>query len=148
MITFGELFREGQKINPLDNGAFARLNAQEALSGSGITFRSSEVPELPRNGAIIGIAFYSLADLSLIDELVIARRDKNLSHSGSESVVLFDVLTCKSMGDFEQLIPGIGPVYHTPVVGIWKEGQLVETGTGAKGRMLLSRLYNLKEGRP
>lgn len=145
-MTFVDLFREGQKIDPLDNGRYASSKAQEVLSANEITFRTDLGPTAIENGATVGIAFYSVPDLELLDQLVLACRSK--TGSGSESVVIFDVLGCKAMGDFELLIPGIGPVYQTPVVGIWKDGKLVEKGTGAKGRMLLSKKYKLEEQAP
>jgi hypothetical protein len=137
MMTFVELFREGQKIDPLDNGTYARSKAQEVLSANGVTFTTDLSSTSIVNGAMVGIAFYSLPDLELLDQLVLACGSK--TGSDSESVLVFDVLDCKGMRDFEQLIPGIGPVYQTPVVGLWKDSKLIEKGTGAKGRMLLSK---------
>ena len=148
MTTFAELFREGHELNALNNGMFAKINAREALSGSGIILVSDEKNISIQNGSLIGVAFYSLPDMELLDQLVSTFREKNLSHKEPEPILVFDVLRCKTMRDFELLIPGIGSVYHTPVVGIWKEGQLVEKSAGAEGRMLLSRLYNLKEQLP
>lgn len=72
MITFKELFRHGHKRNALDNGTFARTNAQEVLAGSGIAITSDiKRPISIQDGSLIGIAFYSLPDLELLDQLVI-----------------------------------------------------------------------------
>jgi hypothetical protein len=135
MTTFGSLFREGQKIDPLDNGMLARSKAQEVLAGSDMLLWADGSAMPIQNGATIGIAFYSLPDLEFLDRLVLAR--PNIAGSSSESIAIFDVLSCKTMEDFEKFIPGIGAVYQTPVVGIWKNGCVVEKGIGAKGRMLL-----------
>ena len=133
MMTFAELFREGQKSKSLDNGELARSKAKELLSSHGITLKTDLTPISLEAGAVVGIAFYSLPDLKFLDQLVLACRDKKLGNS----VIVFDVLSCKTMTDFEKLIPGVGSVYQTPVVGIWRDGELVETGIGAKGRMLV-----------
>ena len=124
-------------MNPLDNGQLARSKAQDVLSGCGIAFTDDVNPSSMRNGITVGIAFYSRSDLELPDQLVRARRKRSVADS--TSAVLFDVLSCRRMEDFEKFIPGIGSVYQTPAFGIWKNGQVLETGTGARGRMLLSQ---------
>jgi hypothetical protein len=133
-LTFTSLFWEGQQLNPLDCGQFARSKAEEVLTRSGIGFSEPRHQFSLRNGALIGIAFYSRDDLEFLDRIVAARGE---TASNVKEIIVFDVLGCKTMDDFEKLIPGIGLVYQTPVVGIWRDGELVEKGVGAKGRMLL-----------
>jgi hypothetical protein len=140
MVTFAQLFHEGQQRNPLDNGQFVRSRAEEALSGGGITFRTCVERLSIQSGVAIVIAFYSLPDLMFLDQLVsVLGAQPNATMK--EEIVIFDVLSFKTMADFEILIPGIGPVYQTPVVGIWRDGELVKKGIGAKGCALLSEEY-------
>jgi hypothetical protein len=44
---------------------------------------------------------------------------------------------------FEDYIPGIGRVYSTPVVGLWKNGVLIQKGAGVEGRKILIDRYEL-----
>ncbi len=47
-------------------------------------------------------------------------------------VVVFDVLDCQSMGDFEKFLPGIGSVTQSPVAGVWVGGKMVARQTGLR----------------
>lgn len=143
MTSFATLFREGQKTNPLDHGELARSRARELLLGTGIVFWDDSSPIPIQNGTTIGIAFYSLPELELLDRLILIR--DSVADSNGKSIIVFDVLRFKTMADFERLIPSFGPAYQTPIVGIWQDGNLVEKGTGGRGRALLSRYYNLNE---
>lgn len=42
-------------------------------------------------------------------------------------------------GRFELMVPGVGPVYHTPVVGRWTSDGLYECASGATGRSVFER---------
>jgi hypothetical protein len=52
-------------------------------------------------------------------------------------VEVFDVQDCTGQSDFEQYVPGIAPVFQTPVVGIWENGKLIAKGSGRAGRDLV-----------
>jgi hypothetical protein len=145
VITFGELFREGHGLNALDHGAFAGTKAHEVLAETGIAI-TADINTLTsiQNGSLIGIAFYSLPDLKLLDQLVLKYLGLAAETSKREPIVIFDVLHCKTMWDFDKLIPGIGAVYQTPVVGIWKNGLLTEKATGAEAHSLIARKYLLE----
>jgi len=90
---------------------------------------------------LVGIAPYSLPDLELLDAIKEALKQKP---SCEERVQVFDVLTCASMKDFDERIPGIGQVYQTPVVGIWEDGVLVQKASGAKARQLTLEQYKVR----
>jgi hypothetical protein len=90
---------------------------------------------------LIGVAAsYSIPDLQLLDEL-----NKRLSSASniSDQVDVFDVSDCKEMKDFENYIPGIGNVYHTPVIGYWENGVLKESLSGFHARNWLVNRYHL-----
>jgi hypothetical protein len=60
----------------------------------------------------------------------------------------FDVFDCgdvDSMGRMDFYVPGITPVFQTPVVGVWDGGTLVERGSGFDGRQILVRRYGLSD---
>jgi hypothetical protein len=103
------------------------------LNRAGIVFEPSPLRAPITDGTVIGIAFYSLHDLEFLDQFL-ARRKTNRSQLAA---LVFDVLDLKEMADFERIIPGIGTVLQTPVIGVWKDGSLMAKGTGAQGRKLL-----------
>jgi hypothetical protein len=127
MMTFAQIFE--QRRGTLDNGAYLRSKAPEVFSGTSLVL-SEGLPTVPlSHGALLGIAFYSLSDLQLLDDVVL--RSRNSSHSCIR-VDVFDVLTCKSMQDFENIFPGLAPAYQTPLIGLWEGGRLVEKGWGLR----------------
>ena len=84
---------------------------------------------------VIGLAAsYSIPDLELLDVV-----DDAIQAGGPSlaTVEVFDVLDCREMSDFEKYIPGVTPVYQTPVVGIWEQGVLRAVGSGAVARDLI-----------
>ena|SRR5437899_6544869 len=126
MKTLVQFFEEKRGI--ADNGAYVRSKAPEVFRGSALVL-SEDFTRPPENGARIIIAFYSLPDLKLVDALLKASREtKNVP----DSVEVFDVLGCKSVQDVDCLIPGIAPVYAHPVVGAWRNGELVQKGSGIR----------------
>ena len=85
---------------------------------------------------LLGVAFYSLTDLQLLDDIVIRSRDT----FPEMRIDVFDVLSFKSMGDFENIFSGLRPAM-TPVIGIWKNGNLIEKNCGIREtRRLLQNL--------
>jgi hypothetical protein len=111
----------------IDNGAYVRSNAPEIFAGSKLALVEDFAPA-PVDSARIVAAFYSLPDLKVVDEFLHA----SLTRSVTGPVEVFDVLICKSMEDVDRLIPGITPVYQTPMVGIWKNGELVRKGSNVE----------------
>lgn len=85
---------------------------------------------------LIGVATYSLYDMRLLD-----RVDETLRGLGDQAlrVDVFSTLDCKTQEDFNQYVPGIGNVWQTPVVGIWENGRLEETASGAAARRLVAQ---------
>ena len=88
------------------------------------------------NRVLVGIATWSRDDLDLLDRLHAA------AATGERQMVIdvFDVDDCDRFADFEQYVPGIGHVFQTPVVGIWREGVLTSAGWGTNGRALLAEI--------
>jgi hypothetical protein len=132
MKTFAQLFEERRGI--LDNGAYVRSKAAEVFNGTKLLLREG-LPSAPNDGALLGIAFYSLPDLAVLDEVV--ERSRNSSHARNMQVEIFDVLVFKSMQDAEALFHT--PVYGTPMIGIWAKGELIQKGWGVRDAQRISR---------
>jgi hypothetical protein len=60
-----------------------------------------------------------------------------------ERIEVFDVDSFTSMADFDKFIPGIGPVYHTPAVGVWHNGVFEEKASGVTARELIYTRFRL-----
>lgn len=88
---------------------------------------------------LIGVATWSAYDMKLLDAVsqALPRLPAGLT------VEVFNVADCSSPEAFDQYVPGIGSVFHTPVVGLWCDGKLVDKATGRAGRELVARLSGL-----
>lgn len=97
-----------------------------------------DAPEL----LLVGVAVWSGYDMNLLDHLdqAVASRVRP-----DTAVYVFDADSCTSADDFERIIPGIGFVHHTPVVGYWDGGKLVGKACGFHGRQLVARLFGIDE---
>lgn len=91
---------------------------------------------------LVGVAVWSGYDLNLLEHLNAAVA------SGSRPdvrVYVFDTDSVRSAEDFERIVPGIGSVHHTPVVGFWMHGELVEKACGYHGRQIVARVFGIDE---
>jgi hypothetical protein len=85
---------------------------------------------------LIGVAPWNGYDMRLLDII----NEWLSQHSGT---LLFEVFNADSILDqqqFRDFVPEIREVFHTPVVGVWLEGRLVECGEGFIGREIVARL--------
>jgi hypothetical protein len=110
--------------------------AAEVFRGTEMLLKEG-VPPAPTDGAVVGIAFYSLPDLMVLDEVVDRCRNSQRSHMRIE---IFDVLNLKSMQDVEALFHA--PVYSTPMIGIWAKGELIQKGWGVRDAQRISRVLS------
>jgi hypothetical protein len=132
MNTFAQLFGERRGI--IDNGAYMRSKAAEVFNGANLLLREG-LPSAPSGRALLGIAFYSLPDLVVLDEVV--ERSRNSSHARNMQVEIFDVLAFKCMQDAETLFHT--PMYGTPMIGIWSKRELIQKGWGVRDAQRISR---------
>jgi hypothetical protein len=88
---------------------------------------------------LVGVATWSLYDLSLLDVLdqVIAE-----GCSGLDRIDVFDMDQTKQ-GAFEHYVPGLGKVVRTPVAGLWEDGILGDKGFGWRAIRLISGLLGV-----
>jgi hypothetical protein len=100
---------------------------------------------IPASGLwlLIGLApAWSVYDLELMDNIIDRKRGKGqklVDHKGSVQIGVFDVAGLHAPSDVEQYIPGLKGFFHTPVVGLWSDGQLLEMGQVAPARELIRR---------
>jgi hypothetical protein len=87
---------------------------------------------------LVGVAVWSGYDMNLLDHLDSA---VTAGVRSDTPVYVFDAGWAISSEDFESLMPGIGFVHHTPVVGYWADGKLIEKACGFQGRQLVVRLF-------
>jgi len=88
--------------------------------------------DLPKSSTVdvllIGIASYSLFDLELLDAL------KDQVPRTHCEIYIFDVAAIVDSKDFEEFFPGIGRVFQSPIIGLWKQTELKEKLSGAAAR--------------
>ena len=91
---------------------------------------------------LVGVAVWSGYDMNTLDHL-----DRAVANGTrpDTAVYVFDADAVPSMEAFEILMPGIGFVHHTPAVGHWENGTLVEKACGFHARQLLARLFDIDE---
>ncbi|HKE55315.1 MAG TPA: hypothetical protein VKB46_01395 [Pyrinomonadaceae bacterium] len=119
---------------------------QQALASKELPQRLAESklrnwsPGMPISGqgerVLIGIATWSIYDLKLLDSV----QDSTVRFPTDRVIDVFDVDQCKSSEDFDLYVPGIGMVYQTPIVGVWRQGVKVSSAWGASGRELLKEI--------
>ena len=136
MNRFVDLLNQASALPISEQTAFLRQKAAQMLQANGFKFLTLEetTPE-PSSQMRIGIAPYSHADLELLDEL--AEEAVHGRLLPRINIDIFDVLSCQRMSDFDRYIPGITPVYQTPVVGIWENEVLAKSASGARARQLI-----------
>jgi hypothetical protein len=99
-------------------------------------------PGDPISGArrlLIGVANWSLYDLSLLDVL------DQVVAEGCYGVDRIDVFNLDQVerGDFEDYIAGLGKVVGTPLAGFWEDGILGDKGFGWRAFRLISDLVGV-----
>ncbi len=81
---------------------------------------------------LVGVATWSQYDLRLLDFMndSLARQD-----ASDLTVHVFNVAGL-SAAELAAMVPGAGPIFHTPVVGMFADGALLNSASGRAGRDL------------
>jgi len=94
---------------------------------------------IPDRGAriLFGTATWSGYDMHLLDIL-----DQALAEQSDDAptIEVFNAGILTAIQDFERYIPGL-EAHHTPVLGIWKDGRLVERQFGYHAADRLARMF-------
>lgn len=125
----------------------AQRRARDLLPGrvaeSSLRWWSPDQP-LPGDArfVLVGVAVWSGYDMNMLDHLDRVVADRSGPDVG---VYVFDADALTSPEQIEALLPGIGLVHHTPVVGRWEGGELVEMACGFHARQLVARRFGIDE---
>ena len=143
--TFSDLLVGRSDVHPATQQRSARERFPLLLRGSHLLPWGSVVIEFAPRRTLIGVApGYSRPDLELLDLL---NTELGRGSDAFGLVEVFDVQECSDQSDFERYVPGIAPVFHTPVVGIWENKRLVAKASGKAGRdLILDRLRKRSSG--
>jgi hypothetical protein len=85
---------------------------------------------------LIGIAVWSECDLELLDVI------ENATHTPVR-IDVFILDQCRSLQEIRRFVPDVQTPHHSPVVGLWRDGVLVESASGFHGRQLVCRVLGL-----
>jgi len=138
MTNFASILDQGPSQD-VAHRAFQDILAQSAfhtwIPGNSIPLRGTRV--------LIGVgASFSLPDLALLDQ--IHPIVEKLAGATVEVFDASDVRNVATPSDFEKFIPGIGKVFHTPVIGVWSEGKLIISASGYEAREFVkTRLHEM-----
>jgi hypothetical protein len=137
-----EVFELAERLPPKEQCAYISSRLPEVLRETKISMWDPQ-RAAPQSGRLIliGLAPYALLDLRLLGALT-----ERLAHVNAreQRLEVFDILECKNMDDLEKRIPDIGKVYHSPILGIWDDGALVQRASGAQARDLMVEYFNLR----
>ena len=75
-------------------------------------------------------------ELEMLDEL------QNALKTGrcKLQIYVFSARGIMTQAEWDSYIPGSGPVFQTPVIGVCREGEWVEIAQGAAARQVLKRV--------
>jgi len=95
---------------------------------------------IPASGTrlVIGVATWSGYDMRLLDVIAEAMSRQT---SGAPVVEVFNTADCREQRDFARYVPNLGSISQTPVVGVWRDGQLEWSGQGHEARDRAARLF-------
>jgi hypothetical protein len=133
---FAELLKRSEDMTPSEQQYLVEREFPDVVRASAVhLWRPGDPISGMRQRLVVGVATYSVLDLMLLDRLEThARR-----HTESLRVDVFNTLDCRRHEDFQDYIPGLGDVYHTPVAGLWESGQFVAGGSGRHAIDIINR---------
>lgn len=133
LISFADLLRPDPSISAGERQRRAINSLPSVVAQSNLAWISpSELAKVGGDRLVIAVAAWSPQDLELLDSL-----DQYVAVNPDVRVYVTDVDEA-----FDQLIPGIGEVFQTPVVGRWVGGVLTQSGSGYAGRQIAHELIH------
>lgn len=126
---------------PKEDQQFVSQELPTAVEKSNLHWWQPCAGEVPRGTRLlIGVAPFSAYDLKFLD---LVNRAVERAPRDAIRVDVFNTQEYKSTEDFDAIIPGIGQVFQTPVVGLWGDGTLKERGWGKAGRELVGKVLGI-----
>ena len=141
MPSFSELLQPEPGFWPPDQQRRAGEQFPALARSFGFEVRTAN-QALPHDGnlLLIGLAAsYSRPELQLLDEIAAA-----MERTSHYVVGVFDVSQLQQMQDLDNFIPGLTPVYQTPVVGLWKDRELIVKKKGHDAIVFLEEYFHLR----
>lgn len=145
MKKFLDLLNQQCRLPPQQQAEWATAQIEKMLTERTMNTWHVDDP-IPRvsQRILIGIVPWSGYDLRLLDALSQAYSG---AHRPEEQLEIFDIDAAgRASGGYdylERMIPGIGKIFQTPVVGVWEKEVLTQKATGAAGRDLIIARYGL-----
>ncbi|MEO7100841.1 MAG: hypothetical protein ABI162_15880 [Luteolibacter sp.] len=139
---FSKLLDNGRKLpaGELQRQVFMRF--PQAVQDAGFELAVPGTP-FPSDRLVIGVGTYVSLEMVLLDRI----REKVLVLPIPEwegKIFVFDMLSCASNDDIEELVPGVGRVLQTPVVGLWQGGMPLKSVCGWQATRFLCQLFGIE----
>jgi len=127
-----DLFFESMHMLPGDQQQYVISQFSKRVQDSGMKlWEPGDSIQHRGKRFLIGVAEFSREDLELLDAL--------FELSDGSQLDVFMLSKCKSQSDIERYVPDVGPVYQSPVVGIWEDGILVAKASGWQAKQILTK---------
>jgi len=129
-MKFADLLENSKHMSPATQQRWLKKEIPTRMSEAGVRLaqKGSGAPDR----IVMGIAEYVPDELRLLDSVCKATSDLGL-------VLEVFLMTDCSQEEIEEYLPGVGRVFQSPIVGIWKAGTLKESGSGHAARALLRK---------
>jgi hypothetical protein len=140
MTPFYDLFLSHRNLMPGEQQRAVEQEFPAVVARTGLRWWSPD-SGIPASGTrlVIGVATWSGYDMRLLD--IIAEAMSRRQPSGVPVVEVFNTADCREPRDFARYVPMRRSVSQTPVVGVWRDGQLEWSGQGYEARDRAARLF-------
>jgi hypothetical protein len=134
-MKFVDLWESSKHLSPAEQQKWLRHELLRRLGecGARLAHKGHGGPDR----IVLGIAEYAHEDLRMLDSVCDAASALGVA------VEVFLMTECKSQSEIEEYVPAVGPVFQSPVTGIWRAGYLYGSGSGPTARALLRKELHL-----
>jgi hypothetical protein len=141
---FRQLYRKAHKEGDLYSDRILTKAFPDVVSQSHLNYWCPGDPiEEKGQRILVGIApGWDELDIKLLDGLDGALSQERFS---DYHIDVFDISTLERMQDLKQYLPDLEKAYHTPLVGLWKNGVFQKSIWGYDGRMFLAELFGFAD---
>jgi hypothetical protein len=122
-------------VDPVKHQHFIRAEIQRQAIAAGARMADPRGRASERR-VVVGVAEYVRDEVVALDMLLEALRMGRLG----ASLEVFLLSQCASQNEIERLIPGVTPVFQSPVVGVWEGGQIVTSGSGREALNVIGEI--------
>jgi hypothetical protein len=140
-MKFAELLKARPGVSPPQQQQEAIRHFPDLVKASNLRLWPSEdASQVPHLRLVVGTACWSVPDLELLDRI-----NEKLGEVATQGIHIevFDAGSGVSLADIAVRVPGLPKIFHTPVVGVWRDGHLSSSEQGARARKLIEHLLSL-----